>query len=84
MGQDVQQGRRQILRLQQICELLVNVAIVLESLDQAYREGDIPQRLPIVAALQDVDDFIRQDRRFVARAIDNWREWKAAIVVLLQ
>src|ERR1700689_3701990 len=65
-------------------ELLLNVAIVLESLDQAYRESDIPQRLPIVAALQNVDDFIRQDRWLVARAIDNWREGKAAIVIFLQ
>src|SRR5438445_2259673 len=62
----------------------MNVAIVLESLDQAYRERDIPERLPIVAALQNIDDFIGQDRRLVAWAVDNWRERKAAIIALLQ
>src|SRR5206468_9731997 len=36
MGQDVQQGRRQIIRFQQFLKLLVNVAIVLKPLDQAY------------------------------------------------
>ena len=30
----------------------MNVAIVLESLEQTYQKPDIPQRLPIVAALK--------------------------------
>src|SRR6185437_10947254 len=84
VGQDVQQCRRQVVRLQQVRELFLNVAIVLESLDQADREGDIPQGLPIVAVLQDIDDFVRQYRRLVAGTVEDGRERKAAIVVLLQ
>jgi hypothetical protein len=84
MGQNVQQCRRKILRFQQFLKLLMNVAIILEALDQAYREREVPQRLPIVAVLQNIYDFVRKYRRLVARAIDNWREWKAAIVIFLQ